>query len=70
MSGGEQLIFSTRETPVSTKATEAGRGRSCLHRQTGTSLVMAALLLESRDGDISPGAPGALAMGARGGRGQ
>lgn len=28
---------------------------------------MAALLPESRDGDISPGAPGALAMGARGG---
>lgn len=66
MSGGDHLILSVRETPVSTKDTETGRGGSCLHRQKGTSLVTVALLPESRDRKISPGAPVPLATGAWG----
>ena len=69
MSGGEHLVLSTHGTPVSAEDTEAGRGRSCLHRQTGPSLVTVVLLPESRDGEISPGAPVPLATGARGAAG-
>lgn len=46
--------MSSHGVPVGAKAREAGRGRSCLKRETGPSL---ALLPESRDGQMSPGAP-------------
>lgn len=69
VSGGEHLILSARETPVGPKDTEAGRGRSCPRRETGTLLATVALLPASNDGEMSPGAPEPPATGAWQGHG-